>query len=108
MGAFHVAWGCGAPTKGVRTCDYSLQSVQSRPAKVGDKLVTRNFGTGTKGFAAPENPAMAVCVRPGTELAFSKQVGTAVLGQLWSKHKTFGPEDGHLSPDQQEPASYAP
>ena len=32
-------------------CDFSLQSVQSRPAKVGDKLVTRDFGTGTRGFA---------------------------------------------------------
>jgi hypothetical protein len=35
-------------------CDYSLQSTMSRPAKVGDKLTTRNFGTGTRGFAAPE------------------------------------------------------
>jgi hypothetical protein len=35
-------------------CDYSLQSMMSRPAKVGDKLTTRNFGTGTRGFAAPE------------------------------------------------------
>ncbi len=32
-------------------CDYSLQSVRSRAAKIGDKLVTRNFGTGTRGFA---------------------------------------------------------
>ena len=39
-------------------CDYSLQSVLSRPAKVGDKLTTRNFGTGTRGFAAPEAPTM--------------------------------------------------
>ena len=28
-------------------CDFSLQSVRSRPAKVGDKLVTHDFGTGT-------------------------------------------------------------
>ena len=33
-------------------CDFSLQNVRSRPAKVGDKLVTRDFGTGTRGFAA--------------------------------------------------------
>jgi len=32
-------------------CDFSLQSVRSRPAKVGDKLVSRDFGTGTRGFA---------------------------------------------------------
>ena len=36
-------------------CDFSLQSVQSRPAKVGDKLVTRDFGTGTRGFADTDN-----------------------------------------------------
>ena len=58
-------------------CDYSLQSVLSRPAKVGDKLATRNFGTGTRGFAAPEAPTTAVCVLPGTELAFFKKVECA-------------------------------
>ena len=36
-------------------CDYSLQNVKSRPAAVGDKLVTHNFATGTRGFAAPES-----------------------------------------------------
>jgi len=55
-------------------CDYSLQHTLSRPAAVGDKLTTREFPSGTRGFAAPENPAMAVCVLPGTELAFSRQV----------------------------------
>src|SRR5258708_21041772 len=51
-------------------CDYSLHSVRTRPAKVGEKLVTYNFGTGTRGFAAPEDCSVAVCVLPGTELAF--------------------------------------
>ena len=31
-------------------CDYSLHNVKTRPAKVSDKLTTRNFGTGTRGF----------------------------------------------------------
>ena len=52
-------------------CDYSLQNVKSRPAKVGDKLTTHNFYTGTGGFAAPEDVNTAVCVLPGTELAFA-------------------------------------
>ena len=60
--------------KARKMCDYSLQSVRSRPAKVADKLVTRDFGTGTCGFAAPEDPSIAVCVRPGTELGFSAPV----------------------------------
>ena len=55
-------------------CDYSLQNVRSRPAKVGDKLTTRDFGTGTRGFAAAEDAGAAVCVLPGTELAFSDTV----------------------------------
>ena len=55
-------------------CDYSLLNVRSRPAKVGDKLTTRDFGTGTCGFAAAEDNTVAVCVLPGTELAFSNAV----------------------------------
>ena len=55
-------------------CDYSLQTIRSRPAKVGDKLTTRDFGTCTRGFAAAEDAAVAVCVLPGTELAFSNPV----------------------------------
>jgi hypothetical protein len=39
------------------------------PAKVGDKVTTRDFGTGTRGFAASEHANLAVCVLPGTELS---------------------------------------
>jgi hypothetical protein len=55
-------------------CDYSLHSVRTRPAKVGEKLVTHNFGTGTRGFAAPADCSVAVCPLPGTELAFETPV----------------------------------
>ncbi len=55
-------------------CDYSLESIRSRPAKVSDRLTTRDFGTCTRGFAAAENVRVAVCVLPGTELAFSSPV----------------------------------
>ena len=55
-------------------CDYSLHNVKSRPAKGGDKLTTHNFNTGTRGFAAPEDASTAVCVLPGTELAFAAEV----------------------------------
>jgi hypothetical protein len=57
-------------------CDYSLHNVQSRPAKVGDKLTTRQFDSLTTGFAAPEDANMAVCVSPGTELAFATNVSS--------------------------------
>jgi hypothetical protein len=55
-------------------CDYSLQFVTSRPAKVGDKLVTTNFpNTSTRGFASPDDSSVAVCVLPGTEIAFEQE-----------------------------------
>jgi hypothetical protein len=68
-------------------CDYSLHNVKSRPAKVGDKLTTRDFGTGTRGFAR------AVCVLPGTELSFADKVVCIPTGLLaWRpkvvNHKT--------------------
>ena len=72
-------------------CDYSLQNVKSRAAQVGDKLPTRNFGTGTRGFAAPEDATTAVCVLPGTELAFANDiavVGLDTIGPSTITHKT--------------------
>ncbi|MFZ0457297.1 MAG: hypothetical protein WAU59_18745 [Rhodoplanes sp.] len=53
-------------------CDYSLQNVKSRPAQVGDKLETRNFGTGTTGFCDAADRDVAVCLLPGTEIAFDE------------------------------------
>src|SRR5262249_1792023 len=74
-------------------CDYSLHSIKSRPAKVGDRLMTRDFGTGTLGFAASEDANVAVCVRPGTELSFARDVMCQPIGMLgWRdkviRHKT--------------------
>ena len=66
-------------------CDYSLHSVKSRPAKIADKLIVRDFGTGTRGFAALENPMVAVCVLPGTELVFAHEV-KRLPARLWPWH----------------------
>jgi len=56
-------------------CDYSLELVASRPAKVGDQLVTTGFHqTITRGFASVDEPNVAVCLLPGTELAFEDEV----------------------------------
>jgi hypothetical protein len=56
-------------------CDYSLELVASRPAKVGDKLVSTSFPrTITRGFVSVDDPYVAVCVLPGTELAFEEEV----------------------------------
>ena len=74
-------------------CDYSLHSVKSRPAKVGDKLTTHHFGTGTRGFAASEDVNVAVCVLPGTELSFAEEVSCLPTSSMaWRdkiiEHKT--------------------
>jgi hypothetical protein len=71
-------------------CDFSLKSVKSRDANVADKLITHNFGTGTKGFADPMDTETAVCVLPGTEIAFNEPVshstGSFFVG--WSRNTT--------------------
>jgi hypothetical protein len=55
-------------------CDYSLHNIASRPAKVGDELLTTEFAnTFTRGFSAIGEPNMAVCLLAGTELAFREE-----------------------------------
>src|SRR5262245_35343530 len=83
----HALLQADAERRSSTMCDYSLMHVKSRPASVGDKLRTSNFGTGTRGFAAPDDPDTAVCVLPGTELAF--EAGICVYGASGpSPHKT--------------------
>jgi hypothetical protein len=57
-------------------CDFSLQAVASRPAAIGDKLVVKDFGTGTRGFAGTTEAdcGTAICVLPGTEIAFDAPI----------------------------------
>ena len=56
-------------------CDYSLELVASRPAKVGDKLISTGFQhTVSRGFASVDDRNVAVCLLPGTELAFEEEV----------------------------------
>lgn len=56
-------------------CDYSLHAVASRPARLGEKLVSTKFPmTVTRGFTGEGEPNVAVCVLPGTELAFEREV----------------------------------
>jgi hypothetical protein len=61
---------------GASMCDYSLHAVATRPADVAETLVSTDFSTGTRGFASPDNPQVAVCLRPGTEIAFEKDAQT--------------------------------
>ena len=73
-------------------CDYSLHSVKSRAAKAGDKLIIASFPcTYTRGFSASDEPSVAVCLRPGTELAFEADVKWGPpLSMLFRKSQAFG------------------
>jgi hypothetical protein len=70
-------------------CDYSLHNVKSRPAKVGDKLTMRDFGSCTRGFSASEDASVVVCLRPGTELSFAGEVTLSAIGLLGWCHKVI-------------------
>jgi hypothetical protein len=67
-------------------CDYSLHLVASRPAKAGDKLISTSFPhTNTRGFASVDDRNVAVCLLPGTELAFEQDVQCETAFVLRSK-----------------------
>src|SRR3954451_11533334 len=80
-------FGCSKPRRSLRMCDYSLHNVATRPAKVGDKLVSTHFTNSlTRGFAEVGEPNVAVCLPPGTELAFDADVQCdAAIGLLPTK-----------------------
>src|SRR5712675_2658638 len=65
-------------------CDYSLHAVATRPAEGAETLCSTEFSTGTRGFASLDNPNVAVCLRPGTEIAFENDVQTG--GMMFRKN----------------------
>jgi len=70
-------------------CDYSLQHLASRPAKVGDSLVTTRFKHSlTGGFCSIGEPNVAVCLMPGTEVAFEREIER--LSPFWMRPKKLG------------------
>ncbi len=67
-------------------CDYSLHLVKSRPAKIADRLILTNFAyTPTVGFAAIEERDVAVCLLPGTEVAFNGDIRYAGFLGLFTR-----------------------
>src|SRR5436190_15779399 len=104
-------------------CDYSLHEVASRPAKVRDKLVTTELASSSiRGFAAVGEhgaklvihdgpPKVAVCLLPGTELAFDDDVrydrAFSLFGKARVKHKVarfrqIDMDDPHVQHDALE------
>jgi hypothetical protein len=104
-------------------CDYSLHHVASRPAKVSDKLVTTELArSSTRGFAAVGEygaklvihdgpPKVAVCLLPGTELAFDDDVrydrafslfGKARVNHKVARFRQIDMDDPHVQHDALE------
>jgi hypothetical protein len=90
-GTKRVSLNIGGQLEQPQLCDYSLETVKTRPARVGDKVVTHRFWSATGGFCAPEDIHLAVCLLPGTEMSFVFEVKRSGLWP-WSKniihHKT--------------------
>ena len=97
-------------------CDYSMHAIASRPAKVGETLVSTDFrGTSTRGFASAEETRVAVCLLPGTELVFEQNV--TYRGRWFGSKKVpfsvaqfckLNPENPHQHHDALAFNDYAP
>ena len=89
-------------------CDYSLHSVASRPARVGDKLLTAKFSNSiTRGFAAVGEPNVAVCLLPGTEVAFDQEAQCdgrrfGKIGQKVARFRQINLDQPHMHRDALE------
>lgn len=93
-------------------CDYSLHLIASRPAKVGDKLVATEFCRSiTRGLSAVGTPEVAVCLLPGTELAFETEVkynramslfGKAQVAHKVARFRQINMDDPHVHHDALE------
>jgi hypothetical protein len=56
-------------------CDFSLHAAAQKPAEKGHKMKTARLaytGGSSGGFFDADDPSVAVCLQPGTEVAFDK------------------------------------
>jgi hypothetical protein len=93
-------------------CDYSLHLIASRPAQVADKLVSTDFAQSiTRGFTEIGQPEVAVCLLPGTEIAFDEDVrydrafsmfGRARVDQRVARFRQINLDDPHVHHDALE------
>jgi hypothetical protein len=93
-------------------CDYSLHLVASRPAQVGETLIATDFTRSiTRGFAAAGQPDVAVCLLPGTEIAFEADVqydrafslfGRARVGHRVARFRQVNMDDPNVHHDALE------
>lgn len=89
-------------------CDYSITAPKSRKARVGDRLKSSNFNGGSAGFADKRDADTAICLMPGTELAFSTRVvkglpklggGVISAAQLTARFRQIDVDNPHTHHD---------
>jgi hypothetical protein len=90
-------------------CDYSLHAFATRPAEAGETLVSTKFRSSiTRGFASLSDPQVAVCLRPGTEIAFEKDAQTnrmvlrKKVGDRLARFRQIDTEKSHVHHDALE------
>jgi hypothetical protein len=93
-------------------CGYSLHLIASRPAKVADRLVSTDFPASiTRGFTEIGTPDVAVCLLPGTEIAFDNTVvydrafsmfGKARIEHRVARFRQVNMDDPHVHHDALE------
>ena len=78
-------------------CDYSNEEQASRPAKIGDQLVTAGIGEfDCVGMVSLDEPDVAVCLLPGSRLKITGGVSVALQKKLQispTDHVTFEKRD---------------
>ena len=73
----------------------AFNTVRSRPAKVGDKLTTRDFGTCTRGFAAAEDARCGGLRSSGNRACVFRPGDSRIALPSW-RVETLGSRDGNL------------
>ena len=63
----HLAFESQKPMEEIM-CDYSLEHYRSRPAQLGEKYETHQFGSWSIGFIAPGDASTAICMACDTKL----------------------------------------
>ena len=82
-------------------CDYSLQTVKSRPAKVGEKLTTQSLQYRYDGFAAPEDIDDGGLRSSGNRACLRHSGKVQRTRVVWVESESGQSHDGHLSASQQ-------
>jgi hypothetical protein len=103
---------CGSAQEVSTMCDYSLHLIASRPAEVADRLVATDFPASiTRGFTEIGQPDIAVCLLPGTEIAFDNTVvydrafsmfGKARIEHRVARFRQVNMDDPHVHHDALE------